>query len=73
MRTSRFALGVVFAVLLWPMGFPTPTGKAAPDPPQAEGKVTLQDITYDDLGKLIRSYKEKDKGKVIVVDFWGEY
>jgi hypothetical protein len=43
--------------------------RPAPEPPQADGKVTLQDIKYDDLGKFIRS----QKGKVVVVDFWGEY
>jgi hypothetical protein len=69
MRTKRLALWALFAVLLFPIGFAASPGNAAPEPPQAEGKVTLQDITYDDLGKVIRSHK----GKVIVVDFWGEY
>jgi hypothetical protein len=63
MQTTRLTLALVFAVLL------SPAARPAPEPPQADGKVTLQDITYDDLGKLIRSHK----GKVIVVDFWGEY
>jgi thiol-disulfide isomerase/thioredoxin len=41
---------------------------AAPDQ-TADGKVTLQDLKYDELGKLIRA----NKGKVIVVDFWADY
>jgi hypothetical protein len=63
MRTTRLTLALIFAVLFCPVALP------APEPPQADSKVTLQDIKYDDLGKLIRSHK----GKVIVVDFWGEY
>jgi hypothetical protein len=65
MRTQRLTRLAFLAVLLFPIGFTT----AAPEPPKTDDKVTLQDIKYDDLGKLIRS----NKGKVIVVDFWGEY
>ncbi len=65
MRYGRFAL--CGALLLLALAAPgTPDGRAAPEP---DGKVTLQDVKYDDLGKLVRSYK----GKVVVVDFWGEY
>lgn len=32
-------------------------------------QVTVEKIKYTDLGKLIRSLK----GKVILVDFWGEF
>jgi hypothetical protein len=49
--------------------FLSPAALPAPEPAQTDGKVTLQDIKYDDLAKVIRSYK----GKVIVVDFWGEF
>jgi hypothetical protein len=64
MQTSRLTLlALAFAL------FPSPTARPAPEPPQADAKVTLQDIKYDDLGKFIRS----QKGKVVVVDFWGEY
>jgi thiol-disulfide isomerase/thioredoxin len=41
---------------------------AGPDQ-TADAKVTLQDLKYDELGKLIRA----NKGKVIVVDFWADY
>jgi hypothetical protein len=34
--------------------------------PAAAGEVTLRDVGYKDLGKLVRSHK----GKVVVVDFW---
>jgi hypothetical protein len=36
---------------------------AAPAP---AGDVTLQNMSYQELGKLVRSHK----GKVVVVDFW---
>jgi len=42
---------------------------AAPEPAATDAQVTLRDIKYDDLGKMVRGYK----GKVVVVDFWGEY
>jgi hypothetical protein len=34
--------------------------------PAVGGEVTLQNMSYKDLGKLVRSHK----GKVVVVDFW---
>jgi hypothetical protein len=65
MRYRRFALCGAF--LLLALAAPSmPDGRAAPE---TGGKVSLQDVKYDDLGKLVRSLK----GKVVVVDFWGEY
>jgi hypothetical protein len=32
-------------------------------------QVTLREVTYAELGKLVRGYK----GKVLVVDFWADY
>ena len=62
MRTIPIAVGVFLAACLT-----LPASRAVA--PEGDGKVTVQDIKYDDLGKLIRA----NKGKVIVVDFWGEY
>ena len=65
MRYRRFAL--CGALLLLALAAPCmPDGRAALEP---RGKVSLHDVKYDDLGKLVRSLK----GKVVVVDFWGEY
>ena len=62
MRPIPIAFSVFLAACL---GLAAPPAAA----PEGDGKVTVQDIKYDDLGKLIRA----NKGKVIVVDFWGEY
>jgi hypothetical protein len=67
MHMVRVALIGFTAVILGLVAMRGPAGSAAPAP-TAES-VTLRDINYDDLGKLVRSYK----GKVVVVDFWGEY
>jgi hypothetical protein len=63
MRRTRLLLGaLLFSLMLGAATAPS-AGQAA------GGKVTLQDIKYADLGKLIRSLK----GKVVVVDFWAFY
>jgi thiol-disulfide isomerase/thioredoxin len=67
MRPPRMAAALLVAPLLGFFALQTPKA-AAPDAP-AEGPVALQEMKYDDLGKLIRSHK----GKVIVVDFWADY
>jgi thiol:disulfide interchange protein len=69
MRTLRRALGGVLAALLCLTIVPARTGNAAPEAPAPEAKVSLQDVSYDALCKLVRD----NKGKVIVVDFWAEY
>jgi hypothetical protein len=66
MRTSRRVLAGIAAVFL---GLIVLTGHAAPEGPPDNGPVTVRDIKYDDLGQLVRA----QKGKVVVVDFWGEY
>jgi hypothetical protein len=63
MQTNRRAVLGVLAVFL-ALG-----AAAAPEPAATDSQATVRDIKYDDLGKLIRGYK----GKVVVVDFWGEY
>jgi hypothetical protein len=61
MRAKYGALAGLFLVL---------AGVAAPTLGQATGdKVTLKTVTYAELGKMVRALK----GKVVVVDFWGEY
>jgi hypothetical protein len=67
MRTTRVALVAIAVVFFGLVAMRGPAGSAAPAP-TAES-VTLRDINYDDLGKLVHTYK----GKVVVVDFWGEY
>jgi thiol-disulfide isomerase/thioredoxin len=67
MRNIRLAVGLLVAAILGLFALHTP-GAAAPDA-AADGAVTLQEMKYDDLGKLIRS----QKNKVIVVDFWADY
>jgi hypothetical protein len=62
MQTSRRAVLGTLAVFL-ALG-----AAAAPEPAATDAQVTLRDIKYDDLGKLVRGYK----GKVVVVDFWRE-
>jgi hypothetical protein len=66
MRTSHRVLAVVAAGFL---GLLVPMGHAAPEAPADKGQVALRDVKYDDLGQLVRA----QKGKVVVVDFWGEY
>jgi thiol-disulfide isomerase/thioredoxin len=39
------------------------------DPPKADGKVEVKVVTYDGLTDLIK----KNKGKVVVLDFWADY
>jgi hypothetical protein len=63
MQTNRRAVLGVLAVFL-ALG-----AAAAPEPAATDAQVTVRDIKYDDLGKLVRGYK----GQVVVVDFWGEY
>ncbi len=65
MRNRRVALGLLL------VGLGSLFVLHAPAAPEAAptGKVALSDIHYDDLGKLVRA----NKGKVVVVDFWGEY
>ncbi len=61
MRTKYGALAGLFLVIA---GVTAPTlGQGTDD------KVTLKTVTYADLGKMVRDLK----GKVVVVDFWGEY
>jgi len=69
MRIVRRVFATVVAGLLCLSLSQTQLGGAAPDAPTADAKVVLQDISYDALCKLVRD----NKGKVIVVDFWGEY
>jgi hypothetical protein len=60
MRAAHKALGCgLLAVAVAALAAPG-RGQTAAD------KVTLQTMTYADLGKLVRSLK----GKVVVVDFW---
>lgn len=59
-HATRLALGGVLLTLVI-MGWTIP-GAAQDD----KNKVTLQALTYDELGKLVRSFT----GKVVVVDFW---
>jgi hypothetical protein len=60
MRAAHKALGGgLLAVAMAALAAPSPGQNAA-------DKVTLQTMTYADLGKLVRSLK----GKVVVVDFW---
>ena len=66
MRTSRRVLAGIAAVFV---DLIVLTGNAAPETPAGNGPVTVRDIKYDDLGQLVRA----QKGKVVVVDFWGEY
>jgi hypothetical protein len=37
--------------------------------PAADPKIDLRIVTYNDLGKEIRALK----GKVVIVDIWGEF
>ncbi len=62
MRAAHKALGgVLLAAAL--------AGLAARGVAQnAAGKVGLQTMTYEELGKLVRA----QKGKVVVVDFWAD-
>jgi hypothetical protein len=61
MRTKYGALAGLFLVI---------AGVAAPTLGQGAGdKVGLKTVTYAELGKMVRDLK----GKVVVVDFWGEY
>jgi thiol-disulfide isomerase/thioredoxin len=41
----------------------------AADPPKADGKVEVKVVKYDGLTDLIK----KNKGKVVVLDFWADY
>jgi hypothetical protein len=60
MGAARKALGVgVLAVAMAALAAPG-RGQNAAD------KVTVQTMSYTELGKLVRSLK----GKVVVVDFW---
>jgi thiol:disulfide interchange protein/thiol-disulfide isomerase/thioredoxin len=60
MRALQSALVAVFGVLaLLGPGVPAP----------AQDGVSLQTVSYAELGKLVRSFT----GKVVVVDFWGVY
>jgi thiol-disulfide isomerase/thioredoxin len=67
-NVRRILVSVVAAVLFLSVS-QTPLGNAAPDPAPTDAKVVLQDVTYDGLCKLVRD----NKGKVIVLDFWGIY
>ncbi len=35
----------------------------------ADDSVTLKTVKYDELGQAVRALQ----GKIVVVDFWGEY
>jgi hypothetical protein len=59
MRKTRLFLGALLCSLMLGASATLSAGE----------KVTLQDIKYADLGKLIRSLK----GKVVIVDFWAFY
>jgi thiol-disulfide isomerase/thioredoxin len=56
------------AVLVLAVGW---TAAIAPTPAQApaEDRITVQPLSYADLGKLVRGLK----GKVVVVDFWADF
>ena len=60
MRATRKALGV--GLLMVGMAALAAPGRGQ----NAADKVTIQTMSYADLGKLVRSHK----GKVVVVDFW---
>ncbi len=60
-RYSRLALGGAVLALAG-------LASGAPDAPPP-GKANLRDVSYEGLGKLVRSHK----GKVVVIDFWGVY
>ena len=63
MRATHWALGSLLATL-------AVAGAAVPTAGQPAGdKVEVRAVTYPELGKMIRGYK----GKVVVVDFWGEF
>jgi hypothetical protein len=63
MRATRWLCWGLLPFLLLAVTAVPSSGEPAAD------KVTLQDIKYADLGKAIRDLK----GKVVVVDFWGEF
>ena len=42
---------------------------AAADPPKADAKVAVAVVKYDGLTDLIKT----NKGKVVVLDFWGHW
>jgi thiol-disulfide isomerase/thioredoxin len=67
MRTIPYLCGVLVVGVICLATLPLPIA-AAPDQ-TTDAKVTLQDLKYEELGKLIRA----NKGKVIVVDFWADY
>lgn len=58
-RPLRYSL---LAVLLGLLSLPTSPG-------QANGKNTLEPVSYAELGRLVRSLR----GKVVVVYFWADY
>jgi thiol:disulfide interchange protein len=62
MRAAHRALGCGLLVVAMAALAAPGRGQSAAD------KVTLQTMSYADLGKLVRSHK----GKVIVVDFWAD-
>jgi len=59
-RTTRLGAGAVLLGLL------TTAGSLSP---AADPKIDLRTVKYDDLAKEIRALK----GKVVVVDIWGEF
>jgi hypothetical protein len=57
-RTSCLALGAPLLALM--------LAASSMGQPPLTSKVTVQTMTYAELGKTIRGFK----GKVVVVDFW---
>jgi hypothetical protein len=55
-------LGVLAALLCL-------AGATAPGAGGADGKVSVEGISYERLGKLVRGLR----GKVVVVSFWAQY
>ncbi len=58
-------LGILGVLLAVPLLAPPPVGGAGEETP----KVTVKVVNYAGLGEVIRSLR----GKVVVVDFWGDY
>jgi len=63
MRITHRALGALLPALL------VCTTAAPGTSPSAEPKVTLKPVKYAELGATVRGLK----GKVVVVEFWGEW
>jgi thiol:disulfide interchange protein len=64
MRTFRAGLGLSLAALLtFSGGVPQAADSASKDGP------TVKIVTYSKLGELIK----KNRGKVVVVDFWATW